>query len=136
MAGYAFGWEDKPVPLFERFYLGGSNSLRQFKALQVSPRDSSGTRIGGNSEILGTVEYQVPLFFGIKAALFFDAGNVYGPDITAGTKFDPTDLRYGAGLGMRWNSPFGPIRVDYGIKLDQKKGESFGNFNFSAGSSF
>jgi len=40
------------------------------------------------------------------------------------------------GAGLRWNSPFGPIRVDYGIKLDQRKGESFGNFNFSAGSSF
>ena len=48
----------------------------------------------------------------------------------------PGDLRHGVGAGLRWNSPFGPIRVDYGIKLDQKKGESFGNFNFSAGSSF
>ncbi|HKW95066.1 MAG TPA: outer membrane protein assembly factor BamA [Methylomirabilota bacterium] len=136
MGGYAFGWNKDPLPLFERFYLGGSNSLRQFKALQVSPRDSSGTRIGGNSELLGSVEYQIPLFFGIKAAVFYDVGNVWGPDISAGTKFDITDVRHGAGAGLRWNSPFGPIRVDYGIKLDQRKGESFGNFNFSAGSSF
>lgn len=136
MAGYSFGWSKDPVPLFERFYLGGSNSLRQFKSLQVSPKDNTGTRIGGNSELLGTVEYQIPLFFGIKAAVFYDVGQVWGPDISAGTKIDLSDLRHGVGAGLRWNSPFGPIRVDYGIKLDQKKGESFGNFNFSAGSSF
>jgi outer membrane protein insertion porin family len=136
MAGYAFGWDKDPVPLFERFYLGGSNSLRQFKSLQVSPKDSTGTRVGGNAELLGTIEYQIPLFFGIKAAFFYDVGNVWGPDIAEGTKIDLSDLRHGVGAGFRWNSPFGPIRVDYGIKLDQKKGESFGSFNFSAGSSF
>jgi outer membrane protein insertion porin family len=136
MAGYSFGWSKDPVPLFERFYLGGSNSLRQFKSLQVSPKDDTGTRIGGNSELLGTVEYQIPLFFGIKAAVFYDVGQVWGPDLSLGTKIDLSDLRHGVGAGLRWNSPFGPIRVDYGIKLDQKKGESFGNFNFSAGSSF
>jgi outer membrane protein insertion porin family len=136
MAGYAFGWSKDPLPLFERFYLGGSNSLRQFKSLQVSPKDNTGTRIGGNIEALGTVEYQIPLFFGIKAAVFYDVGQVWGPDVSQGTKIDIGDLRHGMGAGLRWNSPFGPIRVDYGIKLDQRKGESFGNFNFSAGSSF
>ena len=135
-AGYSFGWDKDSVPLFERFYLGGSNSLRQFKSLQVSPRDNTGTRIGGNSELLGTIEYQIPLFFGIKAALFYDVGQVWGPDIQGGAKIDLSDLRHGVGAGFRWNSPFGPIRVDYGIKLDQRKGESFGEFNFSAGSSF
>lgn len=136
MGGYAVGWDKDPVPLFERFYLGGSNSLRQFKSLQVSPRDGSGTRIGGNSELLGTVEYQIPLFFGIKAAVFYDVGNVWGPDIAGGSKIDLSELRHGVGAGFRWNSPFGPLRVDYGIKLDRKKGESLGSFNFSAGSSF
>jgi outer membrane protein insertion porin family len=136
MAGYSFGWSKDPVPLFERFYLGGSNSLRQFKSLQVSPKDDTGTRIGGNIEALGTVEYQIPLFFGIKAAVFYDVGQVWGPDISQGTRIDIGDVRHGMGAGLRWNSPFGPIRVDYGIKLDQRKGESFGNFNFSAGSSF
>ena len=135
-AGYSFGWDKDSVPLFERFYLGGSSSLRQFKSLQVSPRDNTGTRIGGNSELLGTIEYQIPLFFGIKAAVFYDVGQVWGPDISQGTKIDLSDLRHGVGAGFRWNSPFGPIRVDYGIKLDQRKGESFGEFNFSAGSSF
>jgi outer membrane protein insertion porin family len=136
MAGYEVGWNNDPVPLFERFYLGGSSSLRQFKSMQVSPKDASGTRIGGNSQILGTVEYQIPLFFGLKASVFYDTGNVWGPDISSGTKIDITKLRNGIGAGLRWNSPFGPIRVDYGFKLDKKNGESSGNFNFSAGSSF
>jgi outer membrane protein insertion porin family len=136
MAGYAVGWDKDPVPLFERFYLGGSNSLRQFKSLQVSPKDSSGTRVGGNVEVLGTIEYLIPLFFGIKAAIFYDVGNVWGPDIAGGSKVDLSEVRHGAGAGFRWNSPFGPLRVDYGIKLDKKKGENLGNFNFSAGSSF
>jgi outer membrane protein insertion porin family len=136
MVGYQVGWSDDPVPLFERFYLGGSSSLRQFKSMQVSPRDATGTRIGGNSQILGTVEYQIPLFFGLKAAIFYDTGNVWGPDISSGTNIDITKLRNGIGAGLRWNSPFGPIRVDYGFKLDKKSGESSGNFNFAAGSSF
>jgi len=136
MGGYEVGWSNKPVPLFERFFLGGSNSLRQFKAYQVSPTDSSGTKIGGNIEVLGNVEYQIPLFFGIKAAIFYDTGNVYGPDVSSGSKFELGSLREGLGAGLRWNSPFGPIRVDYGFKLDRKSHETIGEFNFSAGSSF
>ncbi|HET7876626.1 MAG TPA: outer membrane protein assembly factor BamA [Methylomirabilota bacterium] len=136
LGGYALGWAENPVPLFERFQLGGASTLRQFKAFQVSPKDSSGTRIGGNVELLGNMEYTVPLIFGMRAAAFLDVGQVWGPDIASGSKIDLGDLRWGAGLGFRWTSPFGPIRLDYGIKLDRKKGESFGEFQFSAGSAF
>ena len=136
VGGYSVGWGDEPVPLFERFYLGGSNSLRMFKPFNVSPRDSQGNRIGGNVELMQNIEYTIPLFFGIKAAIFYDVGQVYGPDIAGGTKVKLSDLRHGAGGGLRWASPFGPIKVDYGIKLDRKQGENFGNFNFSAGTSF
>jgi outer membrane protein insertion porin family len=135
-AGYAFGWDEESVPLFERFFLGGPNSIRSRKLRQVSPVDSSGTRIGGNSEVLGNFEYTVPLFFGIRAAAFYDVGNVYGPDVAGGTSFDITDLRHAVGLGLRWASPFGPLRVDYGVNVDRKKGESFGQFHFSVGSTF
>jgi outer membrane protein insertion porin family len=131
-AAYGFGWGDRPLPLFERYYLGGPNSLRQFKFRRVSPVDETGTRIGGTSEVLGTVEYLIPLPFNIRLAAFSDVGNVYG----FGTKFDPGDLRKGAGGGFRWLSPFGPIRVDYGVNLDRRKGEDFGALNFSVGSPF
>jgi outer membrane protein insertion porin family len=129
---YGFGWGDKELPLFERFYLGGSNSIRSYKSRQVSPRDDTGERIGGTSSVLGNVEYIVPLPFNIRAALFFDVGNVYG----FGTKFDLTDLRMAIGGGLRWLSPFGPIRVDYGFNPDPRPGDRSGAFNFSVGSPF
>ncbi len=130
--GYGFGFGNEDLPLFERFYLGGSNSVRSFKSRQISPKDDQGTRIGGTTELLGNIEYIVPLPFNVRAALFFDAGNVYG----FGTKFDITDLRTAVGGGLRWLSPFGPIRVDYGFNLDQRPGEKPGAFNFSVGSPF
>jgi outer membrane protein insertion porin family len=131
-AGYGFGWSDDPLPVFERFYLGGPNSIRSFKARKISPVDDAGTRIGGTSEVLGNLEYIVPLPFNFRVAGFFDVGNVYGFK----TKFDITDTREAAGAGVRWQSPFGPIRVDYGINLDRRKGEDFGAIQFSVGSPF
>jgi outer membrane protein insertion porin family len=130
--GYGFGLGDENLPVFERFYLGGPNSIRGFKNRRISPVDEQGTRIGGTTEILGNVEYLVPLPFNIRVAGFFDIGNVYG----FRTKFDPTDLREAAGGGVRWLSPFGPIRVDYGVNLNRRKGEDFGAFHFSVGSPF
>jgi len=131
-AGYGFGWSDDPLPVFERFYLGGPNSIRSFKARRISPVDDAGTRIGGTSEVLGNVEYIVPLPFNFRVAGFFDVGNVYGFK----TKFDITDTREAVGAGVRWQSPFGPIRVDDGINLDRRKGEDFGAVQFSVGSPF
>jgi outer membrane protein insertion porin family len=130
--GYGFGWGGEELPLFERFYLGGSNSIRSYKSRQISPRDENGTRIGGTTEVLGNVEYIVPLPFNVRAAVFVDVGNVYG----FGTKFDLTDLRTALGGGLRWLSPFGPIRVDYGFNLDPRPGDKPGAFNFSVGSPF
>ena len=70
--------------------------------------------------------------FNIRLAGFLDVGNVYGFN----DRFDITDLKYGVGGGVRWNSPFGPIRVDYGFNLNRKPGEDPGAFNFSVGSPF
>jgi len=131
-AGYGFGWSSEPLPLFERFYLGGPNSVRSFKSRRLSPQDDGGVRVGGTSELLGNIEYIVPLPFNIRVAGFFDVGNAYG----FGTKFDPTDTREAAGAGLRWLSPFGPLRLDYGVNLDRRTGEDFGAFHFSVGSPF
>jgi outer membrane protein insertion porin family len=131
-AGYGFGWGGEEVPVFERFYLGGPNSIRGVKFRRISPTDETGLRIGGTSELLGNLEYIVPLPFNLRVAGFFDIGNAYG----FGTKFDPTNTREAAGGGVRWLSPFGPIRVDYGILLDRRKGEDFGALHFSVGSPF
>jgi outer membrane protein insertion porin family len=138
-AGYGFGWGNDPLPVFERFYLGGPNSVRSFKARRISPIDSAGVRIGGAGYDLGNIEYIVPLPFNFRLAGFVDVGNVYG----FGTDFDLTDQRYAVGGGIRWQSPFGPIRVDYGINPDRRltngpgtKREDFGAIQFSVGSPF
>jgi outer membrane protein insertion porin family len=130
--GYAFGWgEDGQVPIFERFYLGGPNSLRGWKFRQVSPVDSTGFPVGGTTEVLANLEYLIPLPFGLRLAGFFDVGNVYASGATNLFK-----VRSDVGAGIRWLSPFGPIRVDYGIKLDRSSHEDLGAFQFSVGSAF
>ena len=134
--GYQVGWSNDPVPLFERFYMGGPNSLRGWKARQISPVDQSATKVGGTIYLLGTIEYSIPLFFGIRAAVFYDIGQVYGPDTSFGTDFDLADLRHDVGFSLRWASPFGPLRIDYGVKLDRRKNESFGEFHFAVGAPF
>lgn len=131
-AGYVMGWGGKTVPIYEVFYLGGPNTIRAFKFRSVSPVDDAGFKTGGTSEILGNVEYIIPLPFGLRVAFFFDIGNVYG----FGTPFDPTDLRYGPGAGIRWQSPFGPIRMDYGFNISPRPGEGPGAFHFSVGAPF
>jgi len=131
-AGVVEGWGGKEVPIYERFYLGGPNTIRAFKYRSISPIDDAGFKTGGTSEILANAEYIIPLPFGLRIAFFFDIGNVYG----FGTPFDPTDLRFGPGAGIRWQSPFGPIRVDYGLNIDRRPGEGPGAFQFSVGSPF
>jgi outer membrane protein insertion porin family len=130
--GHVFGYGDKEVPLFERYFGGGPNSIRSFKFRNLSPVDATGVRTGGTSLALGSVEYIIPLPFNLRLVGFMDVGNVYG----FATPFDLTDLREAVGGGIRWNSPFGPIKVDYGINVDRRRGEDFGAFQFSVGSTF
>ncbi len=130
--GYIVGYGGEDPPLFERFYLGGPNSIRAFKFRTLSPVDKNGVKTGGTSELLGSLEYVIPLPFNLRLAFFTDIGNVYG----FGKDFDPTDLRAGVGAGVRWISPFGPIRVDYGLNVDRRAGEDIGAFHFSVGSPF
>ncbi|MFQ5896751.1 MAG: outer membrane protein assembly factor BamA [Candidatus Methylomirabilia bacterium] len=131
-AGHGFGFGSDDLPLFERFFLGGPNSIRSVDFRDISPRDAAGARIGGDSEVLLNVEHLIPLGFGLRLAAFFDVGNVYG----SGTDFDLTDTREAAGVGIRWQSPFGPVRLDWGFNLDQRAGEDESQFHFSVGTPF
>ena len=72
---------------------------------------------------------------GVYGGLFFDTGRVYGDNETI--EFDPAELRQSAGLGIRWLSPVGPVRLEYGFILDQEKGDHGpGNWEFSMASAF
>ena len=132
LAGYARGWGGEEVPIFERFFLGGATTLRGQRTRSVGPKDSEGEVIGGTSELLFSTELIIPIFPRFRFVLFFDAGNAYG----FGTDFDATDLRLGAGVGLRFFSPLGPLRLDVGYNLDKEPGEKTYQFHFSVGSSF
>ena len=130
--GAALGYGGKTVPLFERFFLGGPNTIRGLKDRSLSPTDETGARIGGTSMWYGNAELTYPLIPHFRLAAFFDTGDVYG----FGKGFDVKDIRKAAGLGFRWFSPIGPIRVDWGYNLDQKDGEKPAQFYFSIGGPF
>ncbi|MBL0700596.1 MAG: outer membrane protein assembly factor BamA [Desulfosarcina sp.] len=126
------------LPDYERFYLGGINSLRGFDWEDLSPKTTNSwgyeSEIGGTKFVQFNFELRFPLFgnAGIIGLLFFDTGDLYdtGEPIRLGS------LRKSAGFGFRWNSPMGPIRIEYGKVIHSKEGESSGGFEFSMGSAF
>ena len=130
--GMVEGYGGKEVPIFERFFLGGPNSIRGLKVRSLSPVDETGAKIGGTSMFFGNIELTYPLIPHFRLAVFFDFGDVYG----FGKDFDVGDIRTDAGAGFRWFSPIGPIRFDYGFNLNRKEGERAAQFNFSIGGPF
>ncbi len=100
-------WADnvQDLPPSKRFYTGGDNTIRGFNFESLGPRDENGDVIGGRYLGVGSVELERRLAGRWSGALFFDGGNAYDPDFVA-------EPAYGAGLGVRWRSPVGPIRFD------------------------
>lgn len=121
------------LPLNDRFFMGGINSLRGFKWADVGPQDGDYS-IGGLTYGLATVELLFPLVesIGMRGVFFFDAGNAF----RYFSDFRVSDFRTDAGAGIRWNSPMGPIRIEWGYNLDPQPGENNYQFQFSAGAFF
>jgi outer membrane protein insertion porin family len=121
------------LPAYEKFYLGGIDSIRGFKYADISPRDpSTNDRIGGDKFLQLNAEYRFPLLtkLGVMGTVFFDAGNVYGSNM-----INPF-LRTAVGVGFRWFSPMGPLRVEWGYNLAPKSWEKHSNWEFTVGSQF
>lgn len=130
----AYGKTDE-VPVYERFYAGGQNTIRGYKERRVGPRDpGSNEPIGGEAILVGNVEATFPIYEKLlKGAIFYDVGNVWrrAEDFIAGGNY-----RSGAGVGLRIKTPIGPVRVDYGYPLmanydDERTGEFY--FSMSRG---
>ena len=126
-------------PSFERYYLGGPNSLRGFKYRYVSPRQvpniPDNEPIGGDTYWFGSAEYSIPIFeqergVGVRFAFFFDIGSVGANPVQRQHR----RLQRQLGPGLRLNLPIGPLRLDYGIPLhhDQYSSDS-GKFQFGVG---
>jgi len=144
--GYGFGdggLAGNDLPLFERYFPGGINSIRGFKTRTLGPREESkdalgrviaSTPIGGSEEVILNNEIIFPLVqtIGLKGVVFTDAGNAYGADETI--SLDNT--RFSAGAGLRWLSPVGPLRVELGKPFNTKPHDQKSLLLFSFGGPF
>jgi outer membrane protein insertion porin family len=151
--------DGRPVPLTERYLLGGISDLRGYQPRSLGPhlwsqhagdvgQPLDALAIGGNLELIGNVELEFPLLksIGLSGVAFFDIGNAYnldarfcnrpGSDACTGGFDALTGLRKSVGLGVRWLSPMGPLRFEWGLPLDLKRGEKPDGLEFSIGTSF
>ncbi len=120
------------LPIVERFFLGGRTTVRGYEQDTLGPKGSDGNPTGGNVFLMENLEIRTSLGKGIGIVAFLDGGNVW-----IKTKdINPTDIKFTTGLGLRYNTPVGPIRIDYGQKLQRKPGESRGEIHFSIGHAF
>lgn len=130
--GYATGIFGKELPLYERFYVGGIYTIRGLGFGEAGPRDDKGSVIGGTKELIFNLEYIFPIFseLRLKGVVFADAGNSYDQDEPIGA------LRYTSGFGIRWISPIGPIRIEWGYNINKKPGEGSSKLEFTFGTFF
>ncbi|MCS7183114.1 MAG: BamA/TamA family outer membrane protein [Thermoanaerobaculum sp.] len=138
--------ENLRVPLAVRFFAGGRVSHRAFATDRLGilgqtlrcpphkPNCSPGESepLGGAAQLLGSLEWRIPVAGSFGATVFVDSGNTWA----SGSLVRLADLRWGAGLGLRFDTPVGPLRLEYGWKLDRQRGESRGELFLSFGNPF
>ena len=147
--GYLTGWDGQQVPLMNSFF-GGPQMVRGFAPNGFGPRDlTPGTtmdNVGGTKYFVTTAEAQTPVpglpsEFGLKLAVFGDAGNVWGyggptyfPTFGQSVRVaDSTFVRSSVGAGLVWDSPLGPLRVDYAFPLTKTGYDVLRPFHFGVG---
>jgi outer membrane protein insertion porin family len=139
--GVVKGWGGQRVRIQNRFSLGGEN-LRGFATGGVGPRDAlTGDSLGGTKYFAGSLEMSFPTpapkELGLKGIVFTDVGTLFDPDQTVANGVDDSKMvRVSAGVGLNWQSPFGPIRVSYGYPLLKQSFDKTEGFRFSFGSKF
>jgi outer membrane protein insertion porin family len=132
-SGMAQGFDKTTeLPLVERFFLGGRTTVRGYEQDTLGPKGVNGSPTGGNAFVLTNLELRADVAKGFGIVTFLDGGNVWGR--TGDIKF--SEIKYTVGAGIRYNTPVGPLRIDYGHKLDKEKGESSGEVHFSIGHAF
>jgi outer membrane protein insertion porin family len=159
-AGLVTSRKSQGVPLYERFFLGGILSVRGFPYNGLGPRGfvppdpnpgsfNTDLRLGGNAMLRANVEIEFPIVssVGIKGVVFTDAGNVWNLEkkwcqIPSYENDDTRQvcgfnkLRYSAGFGVRWFSPMGPLRFEWGFPFNPKSYDRDMRFDFTIGQFF
>ena len=128
----AWGDQTKLVKIYDRLFLGGSNNLRGFDFRDVGPKDPNGEPLGGQSMARATIEWTFPIVEKARGALFYDTGFVN----TNPWDYNFNNVASDIGFGLRLDLPIGPLRVDYGIPLQQAGNHGSGKFNFNVGYQF
>lgn len=136
------------VPYEERFRLGGGTSVRGYPEGSLGRLDDQGQSIGGSALLLGNIELRFPIVWLIHGAVFLDAGNVWAdPKEVKASRFidglregkpDLRNVRYSVGGGVRFITPIGPFRMDYGARLGSglAAGSRKGEVHLSLGQAF
>jgi outer membrane protein insertion porin family len=143
---------NRPLPISELFYVGGINSVRGYYLRSISPTllvprsDSPDApidqlNVGGNKQLLANLELEFPVLekAGIRGVLFYDAGNAYATNERFFQDRQdklPLGLFHSAGFGVRWFSPVGPLRFEWGIPLTKRPEDEPVLFEFTIGNFF
>lgn len=112
-AGYLWAKDFESVPYKLRFFAGGDQSVRGYNHQSLSPVNEAGYLTGGQALAVGSVEYSYEFKEGLRLALFADAGSAYDKDFS-------NDTKVGAGVGVRWASPVGVVRVDIAKGIEKE----------------
>jgi outer membrane protein insertion porin family len=133
-----YGGNNGTVPVYERFFAGGTYTIRGFKERDVCPKDQSGDPVGGGTLAIANVELTAPIIENLKGALFIDAGNVwYVPDSKPDGGVSSGGIRIGVGAGVRIKTPIGPVKLDYGFPVNPGNDQSSsGRIHFSMSRGF
>jgi outer membrane protein insertion porin family len=136
-AGQAWENESGKLPDYEKFYLGGINTIRGFKTRSIAVKEADPDtgivyEVGGDIMWFTNLEYHFPLVKagGLRGLVFYDAGNVYE------TEWDFNNIKQSVGAGLRWLSPMGPMRLEWGYVIDPEPDEDSSNWEFSMGGTF
>jgi len=135
-AGVAKPYDDSTsVPIYERFFAGGANTIRGYKERKIGPIYNNGDPKGGEAMMVANAEFTYPLMNFLRVAFFYDIGDVWEKARDIGTG----GLKAGTGIGFRIKTPIGPIMLDYGIPLNKASGEDTkgdGRFHFNMSHGF
>jgi outer membrane translocation and assembly module TamA len=101
------------VPLIRRFFPGGADSVRGYPYQRLGPLDSSGKPLGGEAFVEASLEVRFPLYQELGGVVFMDAGNAYEK-----INEEVGGLRFTTGAGLRYQTPVGPLRLDFGYQLN------------------
>jgi outer membrane translocation and assembly module TamA len=121
------------IPIFYRFFAGGYDSVRGYRLDYLGPRNLTGQPLGGEALMDGSLEARIPIYKEIRGVAFMDFGNVFFniPDFNLG------QLKYAAGVGLRYMTPIGPVGIDIGFPLNPiSEHKDNYHINFSIGQAF